>query len=280
MEIQVLWKHIIKLRRRWDPALVPKEIEMLENTVSMYNLVYCCIFCSQYFDPDFEGGIAEPIREGMSVIPNDQYQGYSTRPSTRASTARTESGSSALNATTLTGTADTLTSFTSTQIDPRASLSRTGSPPRSRRGRREEPPAPAVNIRFKEVEVEKLIKFYDGRYPIGGLQEALHSFNRHSHLSQLSTSMRSARNTNEFNGSDTLNFSRIDLNSSVCDVSDEKQAEDSAPFDNTYNGVSVVGESKSRSSSPRDNVGRDNGAKGGGDDWREPGSDGGGRFRK
>ena len=29
----------------------------------MYNLVPVCAFCSQYFDPDFEGGIAYPLGE-------------------------------------------------------------------------------------------------------------------------------------------------------------------------------------------------------------------------
>jgi hypothetical protein len=34
----------------------------MENNISMYNLVYVCQFCYQFFDPDFDGGIAFPVR--------------------------------------------------------------------------------------------------------------------------------------------------------------------------------------------------------------------------
>ena len=61
---QVLWKHVITIRRRWDPdgklGLLPKELGQLEQGTSMFNLVHVCGFCHQYFDPDFEGGIAYP----------------------------------------------------------------------------------------------------------------------------------------------------------------------------------------------------------------------------
>ena len=61
---QVLWKHVINLRRAWDPdgtlGLVSKDIETLSQGTSMFNLVHVCGFCRQYFDPDFEGGIAFP----------------------------------------------------------------------------------------------------------------------------------------------------------------------------------------------------------------------------
>lgn len=63
---QVLWKHILRLRRSWDPegklGLIPKDIEMLEQSTSMFNLVHVCGFCHQYFDPDYEGGITFPNR--------------------------------------------------------------------------------------------------------------------------------------------------------------------------------------------------------------------------
>ncbi len=49
-------------RTRWDPALVPKEVRSLDNTISMYNLVCVCAFCAQYFDPEFPDGVAFPIR--------------------------------------------------------------------------------------------------------------------------------------------------------------------------------------------------------------------------
>lgn len=62
VEIQVMWKHVIDLRKSWNPKLIPKSIEMMDQTMSMFNLVRVCYFCSQFFDPDFDGGIAFPIR--------------------------------------------------------------------------------------------------------------------------------------------------------------------------------------------------------------------------
>jgi hypothetical protein len=59
----VLYKHIIDLRRRWDPSLVSDKVQLLEQNMSMYNLVPVCVFCAQYFDPDFPDGIAMPIRK-------------------------------------------------------------------------------------------------------------------------------------------------------------------------------------------------------------------------
>ena len=35
--------------------------------MSMYNLVPVCVFCAQFFDPDFPGGIAVPNREENKV---------------------------------------------------------------------------------------------------------------------------------------------------------------------------------------------------------------------
>jgi len=53
---QVMWKHVITLRRLWDPdgslGLVPKEVELLEQGTSMFNLVNVCPLCYQFFDPD------------------------------------------------------------------------------------------------------------------------------------------------------------------------------------------------------------------------------------
>jgi hypothetical protein len=65
MEIKVFRKHVVKLRSSWDPKLVSKEIRSLDNTISMYNLVNVCLFCSQYFDPDFPDGIAYPVKATM-----------------------------------------------------------------------------------------------------------------------------------------------------------------------------------------------------------------------
>jgi hypothetical protein len=59
----VILKHIITLRRSWDPALIPKKMAMLEEGMGMYNLVPVCAYCCQFFDPDFEGGIAYPQGE-------------------------------------------------------------------------------------------------------------------------------------------------------------------------------------------------------------------------
>ena len=67
VEIQVMWKHVIDLRKTWDPKLIPKSIEMMDQTISMFNLVRVCHFCKQFFDPDFDGGIAFPIRDSKSV---------------------------------------------------------------------------------------------------------------------------------------------------------------------------------------------------------------------
>jgi hypothetical protein len=49
-------------RSSWDDKLVSKEIRSLDNTISMYNLMDVCLFCSQYFDPDFPDGIAYPTK--------------------------------------------------------------------------------------------------------------------------------------------------------------------------------------------------------------------------
>lgn len=58
---------IIFFRSSWDPALVSKEVRSLDNSISMYNLVYVCVFCAQYFDPDFPDGIAYPVRVSSKV---------------------------------------------------------------------------------------------------------------------------------------------------------------------------------------------------------------------
>lgn len=54
-------------RRSWDPELVPKEIQALDQSITMFNLVKVCAFCAQYFDPEFPGGIAAPEREPKRV---------------------------------------------------------------------------------------------------------------------------------------------------------------------------------------------------------------------
>lgn len=50
-------------RRRWDPKLVSKELDLLDQSISMFNFVRVCAFCAQFFDPDFPDGIASPRRE-------------------------------------------------------------------------------------------------------------------------------------------------------------------------------------------------------------------------
>ena len=69
LEMKVLWKHVIALRRSWNPSLVPKVIEALDQSITMYNLVNVCAFCSQFFDPDFPGGIAYPQQEHSNIHP-------------------------------------------------------------------------------------------------------------------------------------------------------------------------------------------------------------------
>jgi hypothetical protein len=46
-----------------DPKIVPEELKHLDNTLSMYNSVRVCLFCSQYFDPDYHDGIILPSRQ-------------------------------------------------------------------------------------------------------------------------------------------------------------------------------------------------------------------------
>ena len=60
---KVIFKHIIRLRREWDPSLIPKKLEMLEDGMGMYNLLAVCPFCSQFFDPDVDGGISFPKQQ-------------------------------------------------------------------------------------------------------------------------------------------------------------------------------------------------------------------------
>lgn len=59
----VIFKHIVDLRRRWDPLLVSDKVQILEQNMSMYNLVPVCVFCSQYFDPEYPDGIAMPLQQ-------------------------------------------------------------------------------------------------------------------------------------------------------------------------------------------------------------------------
>jgi len=65
---KVLFKHIISIRRHWDPALVSKDVQMLEQGTSMFNLVTVCMFCNQLFHPDFAGGIFFPIQEKKIAV--------------------------------------------------------------------------------------------------------------------------------------------------------------------------------------------------------------------
>jgi hypothetical protein len=74
MDHTVLWKHVIAIKRKWSPDLVPKEIELLDNTISMFNTVRVCVFCSQYFDPDIEGGINPPMVESPKHIDTTRPQ--------------------------------------------------------------------------------------------------------------------------------------------------------------------------------------------------------------
>eukprot|EP01033_Poteriospumella_lacustris_P000816 gene816-580_t len=68
VDFKVMRKHIVKLKSTWDPKLVSKEVRQLDNTISMYNLVYVCAFCAQFFDPDFPDGIAYPQRVPASKV--------------------------------------------------------------------------------------------------------------------------------------------------------------------------------------------------------------------
>jgi hypothetical protein len=63
---KVMFKHVVTLRKSWDPdgklGLVSKEILMLEQGTSMFNLLNICGFCSQFFDPEVDGGISYPVQ--------------------------------------------------------------------------------------------------------------------------------------------------------------------------------------------------------------------------
>lgn len=69
---KVMYKHIINIRRAWDPSLVPQEMESLEQGTSMFNLSNICSFCAQFFDPDVEGGISFP-NKAMHKTKKVQY---------------------------------------------------------------------------------------------------------------------------------------------------------------------------------------------------------------
>jgi len=71
METRVMWKHILDLRASWDPSLIPKEIVHLEQTMTMFNLVQVCLFCAQFFDPEYENGIFYPRK----VLPQEKSSG-------------------------------------------------------------------------------------------------------------------------------------------------------------------------------------------------------------
>ena len=73
---KVMFKHIITIRKTWDPKLVPKEIESLEQGTSMFNLSNICSFCAQFFNPDVEGGIEYPER----VFPEKKTVHYKSDP--------------------------------------------------------------------------------------------------------------------------------------------------------------------------------------------------------
>lgn len=65
---------LLCFRSTWDPTLVSKDVRSLDNTISMYNLVYVCVFCAQYFDPDCPGGIAFPVRIEANVCGKKKEQ--------------------------------------------------------------------------------------------------------------------------------------------------------------------------------------------------------------
>jgi len=69
---KVLWKHILDLRASWDAALLPANIHLLTQTMSMYNLHEVCRFCAQYFDPDVPGGIAFPVKVPPPMVLYDK----------------------------------------------------------------------------------------------------------------------------------------------------------------------------------------------------------------
>ncbi len=54
---------ILSTRSAWNPDLISPEIRLLDNTLSMYSLVSVCVYCTQFFDPDYPEGIAYPLRD-------------------------------------------------------------------------------------------------------------------------------------------------------------------------------------------------------------------------
>lgn len=60
IENRVLLKHITTIRTALDPELGNKFAAHLMQGLSPFNLVYVCGFCSQFFDPDADGGVIVP----------------------------------------------------------------------------------------------------------------------------------------------------------------------------------------------------------------------------
>jgi hypothetical protein len=66
---KVLLKHIVTLRKEWDPALVEKFNGDLSLGMSLFNLVPVCAFCSQFFDPEYDDGVTPPSKS-KPVVPS------------------------------------------------------------------------------------------------------------------------------------------------------------------------------------------------------------------
>jgi hypothetical protein len=71
----VTFKHIVALRKNWDPTLVPDEVMALEQTASFFNKVFVCVFCAQFFDPTIRDKIiANNLTKELDIgLPNDDH---------------------------------------------------------------------------------------------------------------------------------------------------------------------------------------------------------------
>lgn len=66
VENKVMKKHLINLRLMWgikNVSSAGEEIDCLEQSISLYNLIYVCNFCAQFFHPDSPCGISLPPSE-------------------------------------------------------------------------------------------------------------------------------------------------------------------------------------------------------------------------
>jgi len=79
-------KHLINLRLRWgikNISSAGEEIDSLEQSISLYNLINVCNFCAQFFHPDSPDGISLPPSE--QYVPKKERSVYASIQSKKQS---------------------------------------------------------------------------------------------------------------------------------------------------------------------------------------------------